>query len=53
MKRGKRTIEALRRRAAMVSRMAFDCCDASIRDELRRLAQEFLTCAEELEASKT
>ena len=45
------TTEALRNRAAGFVRMARDCRDALISDELRRLAQEYLIYADELEAS--
>ena len=41
--------DALRQKAAVFLHRAFDCSDALIRDELRRLAQEFLMRADELE----
>lgn len=45
------TAEVLRQKAETLLRMSFVCRDASLSHELRRLADEFVLHAEELEAS--
>jgi hypothetical protein len=49
-RRANKTAVALRQKAAGFARMARDCRDALISDELRLLAHEFHMSADELEA---